>query len=284
MLVAIRARTPKLEFEREGPESSGWGKFLADRFNFWAQERMCKGLQLARMSLCAVAWCSISAEASATSLTFVYPAEKNAVYDAVADILMEAYGSLGIAVRFGRYSDERGLAKSSSGQLGGEIARFADIERKYSTLIRIPVSHAAIRQTVFARDQSIEIGSWRDLKPYSLVFHEDFEIAKRKTRGMNRVLSTSDSEVFKLLSQGSKDLALAGWATGTKAIKRLRLKNVYALSPPLQIDPLFHYLHKKHFRLVSKITFVMKNMKASGRMDEILREFGVLPVGTTAGG
>ena len=136
----------------------------------------------------------------------MYPAEKNAVHDAAADILVEAYGNLGIAVRFGRYSDERGLEKSSRGQLGGEIARLAGVERKYSTLIRIPVSHAAIRQTEFARDRSIDIGFWRDLKPYSLVFHEDFEIAKRKTRGMNRVFSTSDSEVFKMLSQGSKDL------------------------------------------------------------------------------
>ena len=257
---------------------------MAHQLNCWVRALTRKFLRIVPLSLCALAWCAISAEASATTLTFVYPAEKNAVYDAAADILVEAYGNLGINVRFGRFSDERGLEKSSRGRLSGELARFAGLERTYATLIRIPVSHAAIRQTVFALDRSIEIGTWRDLKPYSLVFHKDFALARRKTRGMNRVISDSDSEIFKMLSQGSRELALAGWATGMKTIKRLRLDNVHALSPPLQVDLLFHYLHKKHRRLASKITFIMKNMKTSGRVEEIHREFGVMAVGTKAGG
>ena len=78
------------------------------QFNCWTHVHARRFLRIVRSGLCALAWCAISAEASATSLVFVYPAEKNAVYDAAADILVEAYGSLGILVRFGRYSDERG--------------------------------------------------------------------------------------------------------------------------------------------------------------------------------
>lgn len=176
-----------------------------------------------------------------------------------------------------------GLEKSSSGRLGGEVARAVGIERKYRNLLRIPISHVAVAQTAFARDSAIRIDGWRSLKPYSLVFHKDFAIATRKTRGMDCFMANSDTAVFKLVSGGQRELALAGRATGEKTIKRLRLDNVFALSPPLQVDPLYHYLHKKHRKLVSKITFVMKSMKASGRMDEILDEFGVNPAGTVAG-
>ena len=231
---------------------------MTHRFKLWTHARACHLLRRVASSLCALVCCAISAEASATSLTFVYPADKNAVYDAAADILVEAYGTLGIEVRFGRFSDDRGLKKSRSGQLSGELARFTGLERQYLTLIRIPVSHAAIQQTMFAREPGMEIGTWRDLRSYSIVFHRDFEVAQRMTRGMNQVMSASDTEVFKMLSEGSRELAIAGWATGMKTIKRLRLDNVDALSPPLQVDLLFHYLHKKHHRLVSKITFIMK--------------------------
>jgi len=62
---------------------------------------------------------------------------------------------------------------------------------------------------------------------------------------------------------------------GLAALEKLQFDDVHMLEPEIQVVPLYHYINRKHRKLLSRITFVMKSLQSSGRMAEILREHGV---------
>ena len=47
------------------------------------------------------------------------------------------------------------------------------------------------------------------------------------------------------------------------------------LDSPIDVVPLYHYINRKHSKLLSRITFVMRSMQNSGRMAEIMKERGI---------
>lgn len=218
---------------------------------------------------------SFNAVASATSLTIVYPNEKNAFHDAAAEIVRAAYKEIGIDVVYKTYPAERALQLSNKGISDGELVRIEGIEAKYPNLIRIPVSHVTAEQMAFGTDASVRISGWPGLKGKRIAFHRGYKVAESNTIGMNRHIVSSDTAAFKMLSAGRMEIAIANRFSGQKMIRELGLKNVVMLVPPLQANPLFHYLHKKHAALVPKITAAMQRLKTSGQMAEILKKLKV---------
>ena len=81
---------------------------------------------------------------------------------------------------------------------------------------------------------------------------------------------------FRMVERGRMDLVIANRFTGEKIIVDLELKKVVPLLPPVQVDPLYHYLHRKHADLVARVTSALKIMQKSGRIDSIKRKFGIL--------
>ena len=57
------------------------------------------------------------------------------------------------------------------------------------------------------------------------------------------------------------------WGVDQNALQRIAI-----LEPPIQRDPLFHYLHKKHATIVPKMTAVLQEMADEGRIQSITEE------------
>ena len=212
---------------------------------------------------------------AAETLTFIYPVRPNALYDAARQILQEAYFKLGYQLDFAFVYGQRGLIDSAAGRADGELARVEGVEREFTGLLRVPVSLIATQQMAFARDQSIEIKSWRGLSPYTIILRQDDEVAERKTRNMRRYFASSEEAALKMVENYKMYIAIADRSDGLAALKRLEFDDVHMLKPAIQVVPLYHYINRKHRKLLSRITFVMKSMRSSGRMAEILQERGV---------
>ena len=212
---------------------------------------------------------------AAETLTFIYPVRPNALYDAARQILQEAYFKLGYQLDFAFVYGQRGLIDSAAGRADGELARVEGVEREFTGLLRVPVSLIATQQMAFARDQSIEIKSWRGLSPYKIILRQDDEVAERKPRNMRRYFASSEEAALKMVENYKMDIAIADRSDGLAALKRLEFDDVHMLKPAIQVIPLYHYINRKHRKLLSRITFVMKSMRSSGRMAEILQERGV---------
>ena len=218
---------------------------------------------------------SDSVLADARTLTIAYPPEKNAFHDAAAAIIREAYKKLGIELVIKTLPAERALQSSNSGAIDGELVRIAGIEEGYPNLIRIPVSHVTAEQMAFGRDKTIIIDGWQSLAPYKLAFHRGYKVAEKNTEGMNRYLTGTDEAAFRMVATGRMDLALANRFTGERVINELGLDTVVMISPPVQVDPLYHYLNKKHADLVPQITAVLREMEADGEIEAIRSGYGV---------
>lgn len=59
---------------------------------------------------------------------------------------------------------------------------------------------------------------------------------------------------------------------GLLQLKRLNLKSIVPLSPPLSKMLVYHYLHKKHSALVPKIDRVFKSMKEKGELADLRKK------------
>lgn len=212
---------------------------------------------------------------AAETLTFIYPVRPNALYDAAREILQETYFKLGYQLDFAFVYGQRGLIDSAAGRADGELARVEGVEREFTGLLRVPVSHIATQQMAFARDRSIEVTSWRGLSPYKIILRHDDEVAERKTRNMRRYFASSEEAALKMVENYKMDIAIADRSDGLAALEKLEFDDVHMLRPAIQVVPLYHFINRKHRKLLSRITFVMKSLQSSGRMTEILREHGV---------
>jgi polar amino acid transport system substrate-binding protein len=82
-----------------------------------------------------------------------------------------------------------------------------------------------------------------------------------------------------MVASGRMDLALANRFTGEKIIHNLGFDRIFMLKPAVEVDPLFHYLNKKHAGLVPEITAVLRRMEMAGEIDAIKRRYGVSLLG-----
>jgi len=211
----------------------------------------------------------------AETLIIRYPTKKDAFHDAASTILKEAYLSIGVNVEYRVIPSARSLVLSNSGNIDGELVRIGSIAKTYTNLVKVPVSHVAAEQMAWAVEGSgMSIVGWESLRPYKIVFHRGYKAAESGTKGMNIETVNSVKQAFQMVSLGRKDVAIANKFTGLSIIKNWELsKKIVMLKPAVQVDPLYHYLHKKHQALVPKITTAMNKMKKSGRFEEIYKQF-----------
>lgn len=218
--------------------------------------------------------------ASPLELTIVYSNEKNAFHDAAAEIVRQAYKELNIKIKYKTFPAERALSLSNKGIADGELVRIEGIETRYPNLIRLPVSHVTAEQMAFAKLPGIKISGWRSLKPYRIVFHRGYKVAERNTDGMNRFIVSNDQAALKMVDKGRMDVAIANRFSGLDTINQLNLTDVRMLTPAVQTDPLFHYLHVKHRALTDRVTNILRRMKMAGTFNKILAKYNVpAPVG-----
>ena len=91
---------------------------------------------------------------------------------------------------------------------------------------------------------------------------------------MNPYLVATDLQAFTMVEKGRMDVAIANRFTGKQILKDQNL-NLVMLTPPVQRDPLYHYIHSRHRGLVDDITRVLKMMESRGDFAKILKQFGV---------
>ncbi len=216
--------------------------------------------------------------AIAKDLVIGYPKEINRFHDAATVILTEAYDQLGLTVHISTFPAERSLHLSNSGMIDGELVRIEGIDSRYPNLIRVPVSHVQAEQMAFASSPDITIQGWQSLRPYRIVFHRGYKAAERGTQGMNVELTTAVVQALEMVANGRADVAIANRFTGLAELKNIPRYKLNMLIPPVQVDPLYHYLHKKHAAIVPELTKILEQMRSSGRFERIYQQFDVSPL------
>jgi len=215
----------------------------------------------------------ITSSAFADVKTLTFPQVVEGEFAKVGEaILEEAYGRLGINVKFVHYPSERALTQSNSGHLDGEIVRINGLDESYENLIKVPTSYISAVHFVYAIDPHIEVNGYESLTSKSIAFRRGLKVVEKNTVGFKRAQVSSSDQAFFMLErrkEGRVDIVIEEELTSLSIIKENKLENIKQLYPAISEDKHFHYLNKKHQHLVPEIDRVLKAMLLDGTIEKI---------------
>lgn len=176
---------------------------------------------------------------------------------------------MGISFKVKFFPAERAFIQSSSGEVDGEVERIIGIDDKYPNLVRVPVPVGFFTGSVFTKGIKFPVTGWESLKPYKIAIVKGIQFSDSPTIGMDRIMVSEHSQLFKMLDLERVDVAVTGTLTGQITLKKIGIKNIKVLHPPISRFPLYHYLHKKNAHLIPELTIILEKMSKEGKIQAI---------------
>jgi polar amino acid transport system substrate-binding protein len=195
--------------------------------------------------------------------------EGGAVSRIIMPILTSAYDQLGIEIEFKFYPASRGVLVANSGLYDGETFRGMDFIDEENNLLPVMVVVAEVDWWVYSKHVQFKVDGYQSLAPYRVSSRRgilaadnilQFSRKKQMLNTFKQALQTLDAERV--------DLAIIPARVALKILKDTPM-NIYPLKPPIRVDKLYHFLHKKHKGLIPKITKVLKEMEKSGEIKRL---------------
>lgn len=165
--------------------------------------------------------------------------------------------------------EERGLRALDQGLDDGNLPRVAGLERIYPNIRQVPGKVMDFNFQVFSKNPDVVIDDWESLQNYDVAFVTGWKILEKniKARTITKV-STSD-QLFLLLDRDRTQLVIYEKWQGLELIRKLGLKGIVALEPPLITKEVFLYVNKRHETLVPELAHALEQMKIDGSYQRI---------------
>ena len=215
--------------------------------------------------------------ANASSLTkadYHFAAIENLAEQEIGKIVLtRIYQELGLNIAITSFAGNRAQHEANSGLKAGEIMRIWTYGTENKNLMRVPTAYYSLTTSAFKLKKSpIQINKASDLKGYKVVRIRGVKHTNNITKGL-RYISDSPSTVamFKLLQQGNVDIAVTNYIDGIEVLKKLNLESEIVASKPLAELKLYHYIHKDHRELVVKVDNMIKQLKSTGQLADIIK-------------
>lgn len=164
--------------------------------------------------------------------------------------------------------------KLALGFLDGEILRIFDYGEGNENVVRVPTPYYQLETMPFIRkDSGVEVNTIEDLKKYRIGVVKGVKHTQKVTEGHPKVVMLSKTtQLLKLLEKGKVDVVLTNTIDGILALEKLKLDNVEPSENAIATEPLYHYLYKTNAHLIPKVDNSIKELKASGALNLMLRK------------
>ncbi|MCX4029258.1 transporter substrate-binding domain-containing protein [Endozoicomonas sp. SM1973] len=196
--------------------------------------------------------------ASNNALIITQITDDSPLTNTAKDIIRMAYQKLGINIHFLRLPAERSLVLTNQAVTDGELFRIDNINLAYPNLIKVPTPYLVAEHMAFSKTKQFTVKGWESVKPYRICFRIGYKVAEHNTRGFNIVLVNTNQQALHMLNSNRVEVVILDRLIGLNSIQSLGFKDIKMLTPPLQTTPLFHYLHKKHKKLVPKLNTIIQ--------------------------
>ncbi|MDA3809995.1 MAG: transporter substrate-binding domain-containing protein [Spirochaetaceae bacterium] len=199
--------------------------------------------------------------------------ENQIVFEVCSEIIQTLYERLDMEISVVYMPGNRAETESILGSVDGEVGRISTFADGKPELIQVPTSYYQIETTAFAlKDRNIQIESPGDLTPYSIAVMRGVINTDQLTKN-NENLYVFDNigTMMQFIELGRADMALTSKIGGLAALRKTGIKNVRPLPKPVVTRELYHYIHISHSDLVPLIDSIIKEMKASGELDELIK-------------
>jgi len=187
-------------------------------------------------------------------------------------IVRQAFERIGREALITHLPAERSLLNASQGINDGDLVRVEGLQKGYPDLVQVHEKLIDFEFVAFSKDSQINIDDWNDLSLYSVGIVRGWKILEEKSA--HSLLTQVDSLelLFALLEKGRADVVIYERLAGTYAVQRMQLAGVYQLEEPLEIQPMYLYLHRGHGDLVEPLVSALREMKQDGTYARILAE------------
>lgn len=192
----------------------------------------------------------------------------------MADLIAkEAFSRVGVRLIIDDIPAKRALINANKGIHDGDLARIPGVTRTYPNLLVVPEVTWVAEITGFSKDANIKHPNWDSLSEYNVAYVRGWVVFERnvkKSQSTTQVITPES--LFTLLNKNRTDIALYEKKMGYGVISEMGIKGIQAISPTLLNTPIHIYLHKKHKKLIPKISEAIKAMKRDGTYEKILRK------------
>jgi polar amino acid transport system substrate-binding protein len=195
--------------------------------------------------------------------------------DGICDMVVkEAFRRIAMDVQIVRLPSERALLNANDGIEDGNYARVGKmISPLYPNLIQVPEPITRFEFTVFSKKHDFRTKGWESLRPYHVGIVTGWKILEKNIQNSMSLTSVNNAEsLFSMLEADKIDIAAYDLQQGKFVMKQLKLKDIYAISPPLATQDMYIYLHKRHDAIVPKLTNALKQMKKDGTYRKIVEK------------
>ena len=181
-----------------------------------------------------------------------------------SDVLKAAYRRLGIDISILRIGASEALQRSNSGAADGEVQRIDGISRNFPNLIQVPIPINYIQGAVFSKNSALKLKGWHSLRTFKIGLVKGIIFAQKGTSGMQVQMADGYAQLIEWLLNDQVDLIVVPYINGAVSIRHHPHGNKLHLNGILETYLLYHYLHKRHEKLVPAITSTLKTMLLDG--------------------
>jgi len=205
-----------------------------------------------------------------TGSTPLITPEQTGFMDLVA---IEAFKRINMTLKTVKLPAERGLRNANAGIIDGEMSRIADVAKIYPNLICTQEKIMTWEFFAFSQKSINMDKGWSSLLPYSVSFLNGWKILEKNVpKEVELTKVRTINQLFSILDKKRTDIILYERWAALSYIKNKNLQSIHLLKPKLAKTDLFICLHKKHRRLIVKLTNALKTMKQDGSYNNIIKK------------
>lgn len=167
---------------------------------------------------------------------------------------------------------ERALALANSGATDGDVGRIAGLEKQYPNLLRVPEPVYQYAAYAFALNKLDVSAGWESLRGHGICIRRGIKLFELRTEGMQRQVLEDEASIVRMLRNGGCELALLEPDSPVVKAELVAHPPLFKLLPPLEVAPLYLYLHKSHAGLVPRFAEALKQMRQDGTLQNILND------------
>lgn len=189
-------------------------------------------------------------------------------------VVREAFRRIGFSLEISAVPAERALINVDSGVDDLDLSRASGFEAQYPHLVRVPEKTMDFEFVAFipASASPFRTDDWASLQDRTVAFVSGWKIFERHvTRSRETMRASSIASLFEILKQNRAETVLLERWQGLQAARAAPVA-VQVLEPPLARAEMFIYLNQRHAALVPPLVAALRQMKADGTYQRILRE------------
>jgi len=217
-------------------------------------------LVLSLLAVGAGAWRSATAE---EPLVIAY-VEDSVDHVAAKAVMEEAYERLGVEVEFQGFEAAEALKASSSGRVGAELQRIDGIQRRFPSLLQVPIPINYIQGMAVSKKYNFPVLGWHSLQPYRVGIVKGILFAERGTEGMDVKVAETYPELIRWIDDGTVDVGVMPRISGLDALNQSGKEDVREMDGILETLLAYHYLHVSRADLKKRLSVVLKEMLLDG--------------------